>query len=980
MSLEIGQILGHYKILGALGAGGMGEVYRARDTKLQREVAVKILPSHVANNPDSLGRFEREALTLAQLSHPNIVAIHDFGTYSGFTLAVTELLEGETLRSRMTRSPIPTRRALEICASIADGLAAAHSKGIVHRDLKPENVFLTADGQVKILDFGLARIDMVAISNSPNDTSVPTQTDPGLIKGTLGYMSPEQLRGQEVDARSDIFALGCVLYEMLAGKRAFAKDTAADTMTAVLTEELAEIGESGRQIAPDAELVISHCLEKDPVRRFQSAKDLALHLKTLISSPEISDPGLRALTVKKRPWLWLAAASLLIVVTLVAFLFYEFRTPRFESSGRPSVAVLYFDNDTGDSSLDWLRMALTNMLVTDLSQSNQIEVLGTDRLYQILTEMGETDARTTSYDVVRQLSRKAGVTTVILGNFVKAGDTFRLSTRLQETETGRILATETVEGSGEESLFQLVDEITRRVKTTLEVSLVSDEIMDRGIEEVTTSSVEAYRHFVEGNSLHTQSKEEEAIAPLEKAVEIDPNFAMAYAKLSVVHWNLGHQQQSYDYARMALERAQRLSARERYYVQGRFYSLNPETMGEAVSAYQQAIRLYPDHGPATHNLANIYLEFERYDEAIALYSDLVKRGTTFAGTFTNLANAYATVGKPEEGLQLLRDFNETHKNSLVGHRDLGIYLFNIGRTEEAMGELRKAEAISPENLQVQRTLCLAAVLAEDWDEAAGIADRLSRSDEPWPSAAGHALRAIIAAYVGDLKTTEEQFRKASEMASVSEPLKAAMLAETSRFYLHLDRLETALELAQQARQVGKGFPIEFQARILESFIYAEMGETDRARQEFNALRPHFQAYPPRIVERSADKFNGWVARTSGKNAEAINLWKTVAQSLPDRGSESSDQLDLFYDIGLAHLDQNNFESAISWLERIPAEAAGRAGNPVVYVRSLYYLGKAHAGLGQLDKARQYFSHFLEHWGSGEIDPDKVVEARRALQL
>jgi len=222
MNLEIGKQLGHYRILGPLGAGGMGEVYRARDTNLKRDVAVKILPPHVSTNPDTLNRFEREALALAQLSHPNILSIHDFGKYDGVTLAVTELLEGETLRTRIERSVIPYRKALEIGASIADGLAAAHSKGIIHRDLKPENIFLTRDDQVKILDFGLARMEPQT-KQRKSEAGIPTETDPGSIKGTMGYMSPEQLRGQGIDGRSDIFSLGCILYEMLTGIRAFTR-------------------------------------------------------------------------------------------------------------------------------------------------------------------------------------------------------------------------------------------------------------------------------------------------------------------------------------------------------------------------------------------------------------------------------------------------------------------------------------------------------------------------------------------------------------------------------------------------------------------------------------------------------------------------------------------------------------------------------------------------------------------------------------
>src|SRR6266851_1607635 len=265
--------LGPYEIVAPLGAGGMGEVYRARDTRLGREVAVKVLPESLAGNPDRQARFEREARAVAALSHPNILAIHDYGTQGAVTYAVMELLEGETLRGRLAKGPLPWREAVEVGAAIADGLAAAHAKGIVHRDLKPENVFLTADGRVKILDFGLARSEPVVSAEGATLSGVPLkhETDPGTVLGTVGYMAPEQVRGEMADARSDVFALGCVLYEMVTGARAFARPSAAETMAAIVNEDPPELPDSGTRCPPDIARIIGHCLEKNPEQRFQSA-------------------------------------------------------------------------------------------------------------------------------------------------------------------------------------------------------------------------------------------------------------------------------------------------------------------------------------------------------------------------------------------------------------------------------------------------------------------------------------------------------------------------------------------------------------------------------------------------------------------------------------------------------------------------------------------------------------------------------------
>ena len=287
MPLTPGIVLGPYEIVGLIGAGGMGEVYRARDSRLEREVAVKVLPDHLARENDALVRFQREAKTVAALNHSNILAIHDFGDHGGVCYAVMELLDGETLQSRLARSAITIKKAAEIAVAVAEGLSAAHAKGIVHRDLKPSNIFLTGDGRVKILDFGLARWSPPA---GECDSAAMTITRPGMLLGTLAYMSPEQARGLPATSRSDIFALGCVIYEMLARRPAFARATSAETIAAILMEDPPHLSGAGRLIPPDLERIVTHCLEKSPQERFQSAQDLAFALRqTATASGAASD-------------------------------------------------------------------------------------------------------------------------------------------------------------------------------------------------------------------------------------------------------------------------------------------------------------------------------------------------------------------------------------------------------------------------------------------------------------------------------------------------------------------------------------------------------------------------------------------------------------------------------------------------------------------------------------------------------------------
>src|ERR1700730_9331425 len=301
MTLQAGTRLGPYEILSPIGAGGMGEVYRARDKKLDRDVAVKVLPQSIAADPDTLSRFEREAKAVAALSHQNILSIFDFGTHEGTAYAVMELLEGETLRGKLDAGPIAQKQAVGYALQIARGLSAAHERGVVHRDLNPENLFVSKDGHVKILDFGLAKkVEPVAPVEETCAPTVSDHTQPGTVMGTVGYMSPEQVRGLPVDHRSDIFSFGTILYELLSGKRAFKKETAADTMAAIMKEEPPELSESGRNISPALDHIVKHCLEKDRDRRFHSAHDIAFALSEASGSTTTSGMPLASPTGRRR--------------------------------------------------------------------------------------------------------------------------------------------------------------------------------------------------------------------------------------------------------------------------------------------------------------------------------------------------------------------------------------------------------------------------------------------------------------------------------------------------------------------------------------------------------------------------------------------------------------------------------------------------------------------------------------------------------
>ena len=470
----------------------MGEVWRARDQRLHREVAIKVIPDVMARMPDALARFEREVRSVAALSHPNILAIHDFGNDDGVAYAVMELLEGANLRERLAQSSLGVGRALDWAHQIAQGLAAAHERGIVHRDLKPENIFVTRDGLVKILDFGLARLEPRDAREPADEQTLVLKTRPGVIVGTLGYLSPEQARGEHADARSDIFAFGAVFYEMLTGQAAFARNTPADSIVAILREEPKGAAEHGRIVPAEVEDIITHCLEKNRDDRFRSARDLAFALRLAIRAGSAPTEGAPR------------------------------RTPRPSDSGPRggaiSIAVLPFRNISPAAETEYFSDGMTEEIINSISNIPTLQVA----------------ARTSSFafkgrdDDVRRIGRELGVDMVVEGSVRQAGSRLRVSAQLINVESGYQVWSERWDREVAD-VFAVQDEIAQAIAATFKVRLVQDEGAGGAGK---TQNVEAYDRYLKGRYLLASRRAGQAIVEFQAAIESDPDFVDAHTALS----------------------------------------------------------------------------------------------------------------------------------------------------------------------------------------------------------------------------------------------------------------------------------------------------------------------------------------------------------------------------------------------------------------------------------------------------------------
>jgi eukaryotic-like serine/threonine-protein kinase len=686
MPLTAGTHLGPYEVLGPIGSGGMGEVYRARDPRLNREVAVKVLPENLAQDPGALARFAREARALAALSHPNLLGIFDFGREDGVAYAVMELLEGETLRARLLRSELGWREGVEIGISLADGLSAAHSRGIIHRDLKPENIFLTSDGVVKILDFGLARTEPVVSEGPETDLETGSlHTQPGTVMGTAGYMAPEQITGASGDARSDIFSIGCVLYEMVAGRRAFAGRTGAETMAAVLKEEPPDLAQSGRQLPPELRRIITHCLEKTPDRRFQSARDLSFALKAVAAGSAVSLPVTGAPTPRRLRQL----APILVSLALLAGLLYAVLARLHTTSRGPrirSLAVLPLRDVAHDPEEEYFAEGMTDELITSLAGIGNLRVISRTSV------MHYKDTKKT----LPQIAQELNVDAVVEGSVLRSGNHVRISARLIDGSENSLWGESYERDSGD--VLALQSEVARAIAEKIRVRLTPAE--KRQFETARRVNFEAYQAYLKGRYYYykfTPEGYEKSLEYYQEAIEKDPAYALPYAEKAGVYVSLGWEglippKEASDQARAAVTKSlaldRNLASGHSTLAQLAFgYEWN---WAKAQSEYRLALSAKPQDPIIRRYSATRLRSFGLWDEAIAEMRRAQELDPLSAETTKSMGALLFWAGQYDRAIQQLQKAFEIDPNYAPAHDLLADVYARKGMYREAIAEEQRA--------------------------------------------------------------------------------------------------------------------------------------------------------------------------------------------------------------------------------------------------------------------------------------------------
>ena len=974
--LTKGTVISQYRIIERIGVGGMGEVYLAEDTKLDRRVALKFLSFQHSQNEDLKVRFRREAQAVAQLSHPNIVHIYEVGEYQNRPYFAMEHIEGESLHHYAHDETLSVGEIITIAIEIAEGLSKAHQLGIVHRDIKTSNIVLDMDGHPKILDFGLATI-----------TGQEKLTKEGSTIGTVAYMSPERAEGRKSDHRSDLFSFGVVLYELIAGRTPVRKDTEAATMNAIVNE-MAEPLARYRSGVPDGiQQIIDKLLEKDARTRYQTAADVGADLireKRMLDSGDISSAS-RSISGFRRTqksglkrWI-LSGTTLAIIITLVLVLKpWKFTVESTDEAvaAENRLAVMYFDNLVDPADSTRLGEIVTNLLITDLSESKYLRVVSSQRMFDILRQLGKEGSRNIDRETASQVAQKAGATWMLTGTILQIQPKVVITAQIIDVKSGQVEASQRSAAVDNEDIFAQVDKLSAEIRNDLDIPGLAGESTDKKLTEVTTKSPEAYRYYLEGmdyiRKLYTRKGRES----LEMALEYDSTFAMAYYQLAIL-WR--GNPKSLEYIRKAVKYSNNATRLQRMHILAAsdWFAGDIES---AIAMLKEIAKEFPDNKEAYVTLSRIHINVKgELEKGIDYLKEALKIDPGDKLHYNRLAYAYKDMREYDKAIDALDKYIAIAPNEPNPYDSRGEIYAAAGKFDLAVSSYRQALAKDPGFEISLKVLVLIFTHLRDYERADSCAQVLANNNDKQVRSGGRTYFINSILHKG-------KFEKALQV--LDEGIAADRLDDFKGFQhvlkhifkgiinAELGRYEEALENIREGRRIlvqsGTGDQNAF-VRIY-AYVLAQSGNISQAISLLDEAMPSVLKKKDKRDEALIQMSYGQIefARKNYEKAieyytKAIPIQKRIARPIVE------------YFLAIAYIKNSQPEKAVLLLERCTTKMES-LGLWMRYLGVLahYHLGTAYEATGENAKAVQQYETFLDIWKDADTELDEIKDAKSRL--